>query len=99
MTEHLTADDFQRCLRQTFTVMLVDDEAYALELTSVQYVGEPWQPGARRPFSLWFTHPRRDAYLPQRVYRLEHPDLGTLEIFLVPLGPDAGGMRYEAVFS
>ncbi|MFN7117495.1 MAG: DUF6916 family protein [Saprospiraceae bacterium] len=28
-----------------------------------------------------------------------HPNIGELYIFLVPLGPDAEGMRYEAVFT
>ena len=39
------------------------------------------------------------GWLPQRIYRLRHPALGELDIFLVPLGPDAGGFRYEAVFN
>ena len=38
---------------------------------------------------------------PQGIHRLEHPDGQVLDIFIVPLGPDAesGGMRYEAVFA
>jgi hypothetical protein len=32
------------------------------------------------------------------MYRLEHPELGVLDIFLVPLGPEEGRMRYEAIF-
>ena len=52
----------------------------------------------RRAFSLLFRGPA-DPLLPQRTYRLEHPELGGLDIFLVPLGPDSEGMRYEAVFA
>jgi hypothetical protein len=37
--------------------------------------------------------------MPQRIYRLQHEELGQLELFLVPIGPDADGMCYEAVFS
>jgi hypothetical protein len=37
--------------------------------------------------------------LPQRIYRLEHAALDPLEIFIVPIGPDAEGMRYQAVFT
>ena len=37
--------------------------------------------------------------LPQAIYSLELESLGRLEIFLVPVGPQAGGMGYEAVFS
>ncbi len=43
--------------------------------------------------------PRRAAHAPQGTYRLTHAELGTLEVFLVPIGPDAGGMRYEAIFN
>ena len=38
-------------------------------------------------------------FLPQGTYPMEHETLGRLEVFLVPLGPDAQGMRYEAVFN
>jgi hypothetical protein len=36
--------------------------------------------------------------LPQHIYALEHTSLGKLELFLVPIGPDERGMRYQAVF-
>ena len=54
--------------------------------------------GRREPFNLLFRGPR-SPYARQGTHRLEHDRLGTLEIFLVPLGPDATGMRYEAVFT
>lgn len=61
--------------------------------------------GPRRPFSVLFHGPI-EPVLPQRVYRLEHDDLGQLELFIVPVGPtEPSGpgarptaMRYEAVF-
>jgi hypothetical protein len=28
-----------------------------------------------------------------------HPSLGTMEIFLVPVGPVAGGNAYQAIFT
>jgi hypothetical protein len=42
-----------------------------------------------------------DRYLPQATYRLEHPKLGSLDLFVVPigLGTDGQGVRYEAVFT
>jgi len=57
-------------------------------------------PGARaEPFSVYFLGPRNPV-LPQRIYKLEHDRMETMEIFLVPVGPDPrqGGMIYEAVF-
>ncbi|HEX7119524.1 MAG TPA: hypothetical protein VF212_12090 [Longimicrobiales bacterium] len=52
----------------------------------------------RTPFTLLFRGPA-DAVLPQRIYPMEHDELGAFELFLVTVGPDAEGMRYEAVFS
>ena len=74
-------------------------EPVAIRLTEARDLGR--QPNAPRtdPFSLEFTGPRLPV-LDQRTYRLEHRDLGTLDIFLVPIGPDpTGAPRYEAVFN
>ena len=40
-----------------------------------------------------------DVMLPQGTYKVEHEKLGTLEIFLVPIGPDKEGLCYEAIFN
>lgn len=53
--------------------------------------------GARTPFTLLFRGPA-EPLLPQRIYRLEHESIGALEIFIVPVGQDADGVVYEAVF-
>jgi hypothetical protein len=50
------------------------------------------------PFALLFHGPAQ-LVLPQAMYRLEHPQLAAFELFIVPLGPDAVGMRYEAIFN
>lgn len=54
--------------------------------------------GARQPFALRFRA-AVPSVLPQQVFPLRHEQLGTLEIFLVPIGQDADGVRYEAVFA
>lgn len=101
MLDHLTHDDFARHLSERFEIALSDGERLALALDEVTPLGAVTAAagGGRRPFSLLFRHPRRDAFLPQRTYQLEHPTLGTLALFLVPLGPDGAGMRYEAIFT
>jgi hypothetical protein len=43
--------------------------------------------GGRAPFSLEFRG-GPDPPLPQRIYRLEHDELGAIEIFLVPIASD-----------
>jgi hypothetical protein len=60
---------------------------------------EEWQRTQNRvPFSLLFLVDP-DPGAPQQIFSMRHPDLGTFDLFLVPLGPDERGMRYEAVIS
>jgi hypothetical protein len=76
-----------------------DDDPIALRLVGVTPLGR--QPNAPRvePFALEFAGPAQPQ-LEQGIYRLEHETLGSMEIFLVPIGFDpAGGVRYEAVFN
>ena len=72
----------------------------ALELIEVEDLGvERGATSPRgRPFSLIFRGPA-GTYLPQRIYSIEHPTLGRLDLFLVPIGPGQGGMCYQVVFS
>jgi len=70
-----------------------------VEATESTELGGTGADGVRRPqFSLVFRG-GPEAALPQSSYRLAHADLGELELFLVPIGPDAGRMRYEAAFA
>jgi hypothetical protein len=99
----LTAADFAEQLTTVFRLQ-TGAEPLPIELVEVQrasYADDPaavGPAGRREPFNLLFRGPR-SPYVRQGSHRLEHDRLGTLEIFLVPLGPDATGMRYEAVFT
>jgi hypothetical protein len=109
MLDKLTSEDFAPHLHQTFILSIEPegqphdpashDAPHLLELIAVSDLGDAVaDPALRRPFSLIF----RDAaggYLPQRIYAIEHPSLGGIEIFLVPIGPDQIGMRYQAIFT
>ncbi len=99
MLEQLTHNSFSPYLGQTFHVKLGED---TLELTLLEAVaiGSDPQDGERHPFSVMFLGPA-EPILPQRIYDLEHAEMGNLSLFLVPLGPDrtAQGIRYEAVFT
>lgn len=99
MLENLTIADFAQHLHTEFRIRLSDQTWYALELVSVTEAGERRSPDVRQPFSLVFQNPDKRAYLPQRTYSLEHPEMGRLEIFITPLGPNQEGMSYEAIFS
>jgi hypothetical protein len=52
----------------------------------------------RVPFALLF-HGDPPAPVRQQICTLGHHELGRFELFLVPLGPDERGMRFEAVIS
>ena len=97
--EHLQSNDFVPYLNQLFTIRLDGIEPIGLELVVVTEKGTGFHPETRQPFSLLFLGPVGSQYLLQHVYRLEHPEMGVLDIFLVPLGPQEGRMRYQAVFS
>lgn len=71
----------------------------SVELVEVTDLREVQGAGQRvRQFSLVWRGPH-DATLPQGIYHVTHPSIGPLELFLVCLGPDGQGMRYEAVFT
>ncbi len=98
MPETLTRERFSELLDHVFKVVL-DDSVLELQLVQVdpvESVGAP--PDLRRPFSLIFRGPL-EPVLPQRLYPIDNERMGALDIFLVPIGRDAQGMRYEAVFS
>ena len=100
MLENLTSGDFRRFINEVFGVTLDADQRLELRLVDVRDLGRPQ--GSRfarlQPFSLLFRGPG-EIYLPQRIYTLEHGVMGTLEIFLVPIGIDDEGYQYEAIFN
>jgi hypothetical protein len=93
--EQLTHETFAARIGEPFAI--TEPAALELSLEQANLAGAAHDP-ARRPFSLVFRGPPRPL-LAQRTYRLEHAALGTLEIFIVPISCDAGGARYEAVFT
>lgn len=101
MLDKLQTSDFIQYLNQMFRVHLdaFGVEPIELELVHVAAAGQRSRPEARQPFSLQFLGPISSQYLVQHIYPLEHPGLGRLDLFLVPLGPESGRMRYEAIFA
>ncbi|MFB9266316.1 DUF6916 family protein [Bradyrhizobium erythrophlei] len=67
-----------------------------LRLAKVDAAGNSGRQGGA--FSLLFAAPK-GPWLPQAIYPVTHPRLGTMEIFLVPIGPLADGNGYQAIFT
>jgi hypothetical protein len=97
MLKDLKPSSFEELVGTPFRIHFGGESPLEVVLYEVKR-HEP-HPGPRQePFSAFFRGPR-NSILPQRIYQMEHDRLGTLEIFLVPIGPDAQGMGYEAVFN
>jgi hypothetical protein len=93
--EALTRSSFERHLNTQFRMYVEGSRWFSIELTAVESPGA--SPSEER-FSLVFQAPP-GAPVEQRIYRLEHNDLGALEVFLVPIGAGDKGVCYEAVFN
>ncbi|MEA2297908.1 MAG: hypothetical protein QOF77_844 [Solirubrobacteraceae bacterium] len=96
MLESFSLETFAELADRDFRLRRGDGEVLPLSLSEASQVGQA-PPGGRASFSLLFRGPPAPI-LPQRVYALEHAELGAFELFLVPLEPDGDGARYEAVF-
>jgi hypothetical protein len=97
--DQLQLSSFQPLLGQRFGLHAEAEAATPLDLVLVEANALAHGDGRpRTPFSLVFRGPASPV-MPQRIYRLEHEALGILDLFLVPVGRDAQGVRYEAIFT
>jgi hypothetical protein len=97
MLSQLTHAHFADRLQEAFLIDL-GSSTLEVELIAAELLGPVPESGRRKPFSVVFQGPK-EPVLPQQIYRLEHPEMGTLEVFLVPIGPNTKGQRYELVFT
>lgn len=100
MNHLMNHENFSQYLNEAFTLHTGNSELQLKliavdELSSDQHYEEE-----RKPFALLF-HAQSDPGLPQQMYSLKQEKMGSLDMFLVPVGPDRkmGGMRFEAIFN
>ncbi len=99
MSEMQTEAEFTKHVNTKFR--LVVDVPHTIELTLVSVIPrmiEPNEQAGMERFSAMFMGPL-EIFIPQQTYRLSHPEMGEFDIFLVPLGQDGEGFRYEAVYN
>jgi hypothetical protein len=100
--ERFTAETFAGRVDETFRIVadetVLDARLISADEFRTRSGDAPSQPGKRTPFSLVFRA-ALEPVLHQRIYELRHDEMGSFELFLVPIGPDEHGMRYEAAFS
>lgn len=88
----LSFQDFAPYRNATFRV--VEAEGYELQLADLTDHSN----AMLEQFSLTFTCPVM-PWLSQGTYTLVHPDQTEISLFMAPIGPINGTMRYESVFS
>ncbi len=99
MLDKLTQEDFAKHLNQRFQLRSEagDLQLELIEATAFRTAGTPAD-GQRVPFSVVFRGPK-EVPLAQMMHDLEHREMGSLGLFMVPIGPDDQGMLYEVVFN
>ncbi len=99
MTAILTEKEFSQHLNTRFRVNVETPKPLELELVEVKgYESRPQEQTGLERFSVFFSGPA-DLMLQQWTYSLTHDEMGTFDIFLVPIGRNEQGFRYEAVFN
>ena len=96
MADTLVPDDF----RALEAPLQVDrgEGAPPIELSVESVDSLPTHRLRAEPFSLILRGPRAPM-LTQATYAVRHPRHGTIALFLVPIGQDSNGTRYEATFN
>jgi uncharacterized protein DUF6916 len=96
MLENFHQDTFAAHLNGKFKIEL--DAATQLELELIRITQPSLIPQGTECFSLVFRGPLLPA-IPQRTYPVQHPELGSFQLFLVPVGIETEGRIYESVFN
>ncbi|MBS0590498.1 MAG: hypothetical protein JSR65_07650 [Proteobacteria bacterium] len=97
MLEQLSADDFAT-LPDAILPVVLGEERIALDIVEVRRFAAS-KIRATPPFALTLRERGATRVLPQGIYDYQHPTLGALALFTVPIGPDADGMRYEIILN
>jgi hypothetical protein len=92
--EQLNAKIFNEQLHTQFRVHLDNGKTLPLELVEVE---ERNTSPKVELFFLRFLAPHAPRLF-QKIHRLEHEKLGTIDIFITAISEDESGIQYESVF-
>ena len=95
MSEQLSRDNFAVNLNSVFRVQVAPGEACEIALIELR---DGRASARQEQFALTFRGPR-DRFLGQGTFPVEHPVMGSFDLFLTPVGQEADGFLYEAVFN
>ena len=98
MPDHYELTTYEPHVGEVFRLEFADHPP--VDLTLVEAAPGPWQPpeGGKTAFRLEFSGPPQPL-LAQATYRMQHAELGLLDIFIVPIEQDESTATYEAIMS
>ncbi|SDF51383.1 hypothetical protein SAMN04487996_11145 [Dyadobacter soli] len=94
----ITSADFTPFVQQPVEIHFAENLSVQAVLTGVTELNG-YSPLERKTFSIELQTTGDHRPRNQGIYRIIHPGGKFLDVFMVPIGHDAGGMRYEVVFS
>jgi hypothetical protein len=96
MLDRLSLEDFSPLVGSEVDVSAYGQQA-RLTVKEATLIKSP-SPRASKPFHLVLSAPATWRQ-PQGLFKFAHPSLGEIELFVVPIGPDASGFNYEVIFN
>jgi hypothetical protein len=96
MLDRLSLQDFSALVGTEVEVSAYGQQAL-LRVKEAALIKSP-SPRATEPFHLVLGAPSTWR-MPQGLFRMKHPQLGEIELFVVPIGPDGEGFSYEVIFN
>ena len=99
MSEFQTEEEFRQHLNTPFRLQVNAPKPIDLTLVGVESrPSDATEEQGMERFSVVFLG-SPEFLLPQNTYRLIHPEMGEFDIFLVAIGKETDGYRYEAVYN
>jgi hypothetical protein len=99
MSDFQTEEEFQKHLNTPFRLQVNAPKPIDLTLVAVESrPSDATEEQGMERFSVFFLG-SPEFLLPQSMYRLAHPEMGEFDVFLVAVGSEDGGYRYEAVYN
>lgn len=99
MSEFQTEEEFRQHLNTPFRLQVNAPKPIDLTLVGVESrPSEATEQQGMERFSVFFLG-SPEFLLPQSTYRVAHPEMGEFDVFLVAIGKEADGYRYEAVYN
>ena len=96
MLDKLTRSDFDELDDKSFEIDLGEAGKLTAQLEKTADFGVEAEEGKRESFSIFL---RVAAPPVQQIYSATHSQLGTLDLFLVPIEENEDGALFEAVFT